>query len=409
MTAAATKQSAAGVDLGAGVGISTSSLLLLAACNFTVGSGAMSLTGLIAPVAADLGVSTGSAAQLLTAYALAFAISAPVVALLAARVCRKKLLVWAMFVFGVLTTAAAVAPGFITLWVLRAAVGVAAAAFVPNASAVAATLAAPAQRGRALALVFGGFTAALVLGAPLGSYVGQAFGWRWTFGVLGAAALVLALAIKLRLPGGIMVPGATLAAFKSTLTQWRLVAMLGINATSALGTFVLFGLASVAFPALLGAPAAVVASALLVFGLGSLLGNVVSAYAVDRLGPVALATGALLVCTAALAVLAAELSAGLAWAALVVWGCASFAASTAMQARLVAASPALASALLPLNSSSQFVGQSFGAVAGGLWLVQRPDAVQGLAWIGCLALAIAAVASGFLGPRGRLAGPATAH
>jgi MFS transporter, DHA1 family, inner membrane transport protein len=227
--------------------------------------------------------------------------------------------------------------------------------------------------------------------------------------VLGAAALVLAAATKLRLPGGIMVPGATLAAFKSTLTQWRLVAMLGINATSALGTFVLFGLASVAFPALLGAPAAVVASALLVFGLGSLLGNVVSAYAVDRLGPVALATGALLVCTAALAVLAAELSAGLAWAALVVWGCASFAASTAMQARLVAASPALASALLPLNSSSQFVGQSFGAVAGGLWLVQRPDAVQGLAWIGCLALAIAAVASGFLGPRGRLAGPATAH
>jgi predicted MFS family arabinose efflux permease len=289
------------------------------------------------------------------------------------------------------------------LWWLRAAAGIAAAAFVPNAAAVAATLAKPAQRGRALALVFGGFTAALVLGAPLGSYVGQAFGWRWTFGVLGVAALVLAFVTKLRLPGGIIVPGATLAAFKSTLTQWRLVVLLGINATSALGTFVLFGLASVAFPALLGAPAAMVASSLLVFGLGSLLGNVVSAYAVDRLGPVALATGALLVCTAALAVLAAEISTVLAWAALVVWGCASFAAGTAMQARLVAASPTLASALLPLNSSSQFVGQSLGAVAGGLWVLQRPDAIQGLAWIGCFALSVAALTSALLGPKGRAA------
>jgi MFS transporter, DHA1 family, inner membrane transport protein len=109
------------------------------------------------------------------------------------------------------------------------------------------------------------------------------------------------------------------------------------------------------------------------------------------------------VSTAALGVLAAEISTGLAWAALVVWGCASFAAGTAMQARLVAAGPALASALLPLNSSSQFVGQSLGAVAGGLWLLQRPDAVQGLAWIGCLALAAAALASGLLGPRGQVA------
>lgn len=392
----------------AGSGISTPSLLLLAACNFTVGSGAMSLTGLVAPLAADLGVSTASAAQLLTAYALAFAISAPLVALLAARVCRKKLLVWAMWVYGALTLAAALAPGFSTLWLLRAAAGVAAAAFVPNASAVAATLAAPAKRGQALALVFGGFTAALVLGAPLGSYVGQTWGWRWTFGVLGVAALVLATLTKLRLPGGIMVPGATLDAFTSTLKQWRLVALLGINASSALGTFVLFGLASVAFPALLGGQESVVAGALLVFGLGSLLGNVVSAYAVDRLGPVALATGALLVSTIAVALLAADLSSALAWAAVVVWGCASFAASTAMQARLVAASPALVSALLPLNSSSQFMGQSLGAAAGGLWLLQQPDGALGLAWISCLALAAATLASGLLGSTSRPARVAVA-
>jgi predicted MFS family arabinose efflux permease len=385
---------------GISTGISTGSLLLLAACNFVVGSGAMALTGLVAPVAADLGVSTGSAAQLLTAYALAFAISAPVVALLAAKVCRKRLLVLALSVFGALNVLAAVAPGFVSLWLLRAAAGVAAAAFVPNAAAMAATLAAPEQRGRALAIVFGGFTAALVLGAPLGTYAGQAFGWRWTFAVLGLGAMALALATKLRLPGGIMVPGANAALFASALSQWRLVALLGINAVSALGTFVLFGLASVAFPVLLAAPVAVVGAALLVFGLGSLAGNVASVFVVDRIGPRPLATGGFFVCAMALAVLAAGIAPWLGWLALVVWGAASFAASTAMQARLVASSPALTSALLPLNSSSQFVGQSMGAVAGGLWLLHSPNGIEGLAWMGSLALACAAIGSGVLGRAG---------
>jgi predicted MFS family arabinose efflux permease len=206
-----------------------------------------------------------------------------------------------------------------------------------------------------------------------------------------------------------MVPGATAAAFRSTFAQWRLLVLLGINTTSALGTFVLFGLASLAFPVLLDAPARVVATALLAFGLGSLLGNLASAYIVDRLGPAALATSALLVCALAMGLLAAGMSAWLGWAALVVWGSASFAASTALQARLVAAGPALVSALLPLNSSSQFVGQSLGAVAGGLWLLYRPDAVHGLAWIGCLALAAAALASGLLGPGSGMPGPTAAR
>lgn len=368
-------------------------LLLLAACNFVVGSGAMTITGLIAPMADDLAVTPGSAAQLLSAYALSFAISAPVVALLAARICRKVLLVWALACFGALMLAGALAPNYELLWAARAAAGIAAAAFVPNASAVAATLALPSARGRALTVVFGGFTAALVLGAPLGTYVGNAYGWRFTLGALGLAALLLATMAKLTLPGGIMVPGATLAVFRAVVSQRGLRMLLAINAVSAFGSFVVFSLASVAFPVLLGTAPANVANALLVFGLGALAGNGLSVVLLDRVGPVRMATAALLATAVALAALAIPGAAPVAWSALALWGVANFVGTTAMQTRLVAAAPSLSSALLPLNSSAQFAGQSLGTAGGGLWLLMHPDSVSGLAWIGFAALIVSTLAS----------------
>jgi len=367
-------------------GLGRAGLTLLAASNFVVGSGAMCMTGLVGLIAQDLAVSTGAAAQLLTGYALSFALSAPLVALFAARVCRKTLLVWALACFGVLMLAAAAAPSFALLWLARALGGAAAAAFVPNASAVAAALAAPAERGRSLTVVFGGFTIALVLGSPLGTYVGVAFGWRVIFSALGLAALVMALLARSALPGGIMVPGASRAAFASVSRQGRLLSLLAINAIGAAGTFAVFSLAAVALPELLGTSSDAmhpsVAAALLVFGLGALAGNAFSLLALDRVGSVRMATLSFLLTALALGALASR-TAGLAsWAALAIWGVATFVGTTAMQTRLVAEGPALASALLPLNSSAQFAGQAIGTVCGAAWFAQYPGDVAGLAWIG---------------------------
>jgi len=376
-------------------GLGRTGLALLAASNFVVGSGAMSMTGLVGLIAHDLAVSPGAAAQLLAAYALSFALSAPLVALFAARVCRKTLLVWALGCFGVLMLAAAGAPSFASLWLARALGGASAAAFVPNASAVAAALAAPAERGRTLTVVFGGFTVALVLGAPLGTYVGAAFGWRITLSALGLAALLMALMARRTLPGGIMVPGASWATFAEVFRQGRLLSLLAINVIGAAGTFAVFSLASVALPVLLGNRAGglnpSVAGALLVFGLGALAGNAVSLLALDRVGAVRMATLSFLLTALTLGLLASGPAELASWAALSIWGVATFVGTTAMQTRLVAEGPALTSALLPLNSSAQFAGQSIGTVCGAAWLAQFPGDVAGLAWIG-FSLTVAAAA-----------------
>ena len=155
---------------------------------------------------------------------------------------------------------------------------------------------------------------------------------------------------------------------------------------------------------LVRADAAVVAPALALFGIGSLVGNGVSAWAVDRFGATRTATLALTAAAVAMAVLALGALPLASWAALAGWGMANFIATTALQTRLVGALPALVPAALPLNASATFAGQAFGAFMGGLWLAHgthvseaqhRPEAV-GLTWIACLTLALAAMTASML-------------
>lgn len=374
-------------------------LLLIAGCNLVVGSGAMVVTGLLAPLAADFAVSTAVAGQLITAYALAFAISAPIVAVLAARVCRKRLLVWALLAFGSAMIVAALAPNFLVIWLARALGGVSAAAFVPNASAVVGALATPATRGRALAIVFGGFTLALVFGAPLGTWLGMLLGWREAIGSLGVVAAASALILKRQLPGGILLAGATLSNLQDVGTRPRLIALIVTNSLAAFGSLSFFAFAAIVFPALLSSPASIVGTAFLVFGVGNLLGNVLSLWALDRIGAATIATAGFIGSALAMALLASGPVPSVVWATLLVWGLTSFVSSTAQQARLVAAAPWLASALLPLNSSAIFLGQAMGAVAGGWLLTRDSSPATSLAVMASVALGLAAFASLFLARR----------
>ena len=88
---------------------------------------------------------------------------------------------------------------------------------------------------------------------------------------------------------------------------------------------------------------------------------------------------------------------------------ANFVGTTAMQTRLVAAAPSLSSALLPMNSSAQFAGQSLGTAIGGLWLLTHPGAVSGLAWIGFAALVVSTLASWLHGAQATLPDGARTH
>lgn len=178
-------------------------IFVLTMVSFAFGSSAFIFAGLLEVMAQDLGVTTAVAGQLQTAFVLTSAVLGPVAAWLLGRLDRKIVIVVGLSLGLVLHLACAFTPNFSALLVLRALAGLAGAISGPSASVAAAQLAPPERRGSAIAMVSGGMTLAFVLGIPLGSVVGAAFGWRATFlfaTLLSAIALIGVLAFMPRTP-----------------------------------------------------------------------------------------------------------------------------------------------------------------------------------------------------------------
>ncbi len=142
--------------------------LVLALATFAISTGTFIVTGLIPGVASDLSVSVGTAGHLVTIFAVAYALSSPVLVALTGRVARRRLLVSTLTLFALANVAAAAAPTLSLLLATRVASACCAAICMPVAIATAAQFAPPGHKGRALSVVVGGISAAWVLGVPLG-------------------------------------------------------------------------------------------------------------------------------------------------------------------------------------------------------------------------------------------------
>ncbi|MER7365663.1 MFS transporter, partial [Nonomuraea wenchangensis] len=140
----------------------------LAVGNFALGTGMFVTAGLLPPISADLGVSRSAAGQLMTVFALAYAVLSPLLAALTARMPRRRLLLLAMGVFVAGNVLTALAPTYALVLATRVIAAAGAAMFTPTASGVANALSTPERRGRALALVMGGLSVSSAIGVPLG-------------------------------------------------------------------------------------------------------------------------------------------------------------------------------------------------------------------------------------------------
>src|SRR4051794_24520398 len=169
--------------------------LVLALGTFAVGTDAFIVAGFLPSMARTLHVSTGAAGQSVTVFAVAYAVLAPVLATLTARLPRRMLLVGALVVLGVANLASALAPNLPLLIASRVLAAAGAAVYTPGAGAVGAALVRAELRARALAVVVGGLTVATALGVPLGDVAGHWLGWRAALGLVAALSLVAAAGV----------------------------------------------------------------------------------------------------------------------------------------------------------------------------------------------------------------------
>ncbi|WP_402469208.1 MFS transporter [Isoptericola aurantiacus] len=168
-------------------------LFALALGGFTIGTTEFATMGMLPQFAADLGVSDPVAGYAVTAYAVGVVVGAPLLTVAAARMSRRRLLLWLMGFYTVANVLSAAAPSIEWLVAGRFLAGLPHGAFFGVGAAVGASVAGPGRRGHAVAVMMTGLTVANVVGVPLSTAVGQTFGWRLAFvliGVLGGIALL---------------------------------------------------------------------------------------------------------------------------------------------------------------------------------------------------------------------------
>lgn len=348
--------------------------------NFVIGTGIMLIPGNLNGISHSLGVGVATAGQLITTGSVVICLGAPVFAALLSRWDRRGLLALSMLWYGIFPLLCTLATDFYTLMALRVLAVVPAAVFTPQAAACAGALVPPEQRGRAITLVFLGWSVASVLGSPISAWVGGTLGWRVAFYGVAALSMACALWVWRAMPKGLEPPALGTQAWGELVRSKAVLLALAVTVCASASQFVLFAYFAPYFKASLDISAGGLASVFMVFGMFGFVGSALMSRHIDRLG----ASNAVLIgllCMAA-SLLLWPLGTSILAACLVCipWGLGCFATNSAQQARLVGLAPALASVSVALNTSAMYAGQAIGAASGGYGIAM--GRMQDLHWLG---------------------------
>lgn len=378
-------------------------LLALTISAFAIGTTEFVIVGLVPTIADQLSVSLPSAGLLVSIYALGVAIGAPVLTALTGRMPRKQLLLALMVLFTAGNLLAWQAPGYGTLVLARLLTGLAHGVFFSIGSTIATSLVPKEKAASAIAIMFGGLTVALVTGVPLGTFIGQHFGWRETFLAVSLLGVIALISSWILVPNNIPQRAtATLREQLQVLTHPRLLMIYAITALGYGGVFTAFTFLAPMMQNLAGFTPSAVSWILLGYGVSVAIGNIWGGKLADKHG----AVPALKIIFAALVVLLLvfQFTASLQYAALgtvLVMGIFAFGNVPGLQVYVVQKAelytPSAVDVASGLNIAAFNVGIALGSIIGGqtvehYGLAQTP-------WIGAVIVMLAFL---LIGVSGRL-------
>lgn len=332
-------------------------LAVLAGGLFVVGTNAFVIAGLLPDIAHGLGVSVSSVSYSITFYAIVVAVVAPAVSIGLPRVSRSHLMAAGLLLLaiGTFVTAASDSLTVFTIGRLVAAFG--GAALVPAATAAAPAMVPASQHGKALAFVGLGFTLATAIGAPIGTALGAIGGWRLPLFALATLALVLTFAVLFFVRDVPLGKPATLRQRLAPLRDRRIVLVLGATLFMLVGFNIVYIFSSEVTQIATGGSGSLLAVLLLILGLGTVVGNVVSGPLTDRFGNRATGAAALAVEALALFALPFVVQSFVGTAIVfAILGAAGFAAVVPVQHRLATVDPDQAALALSWYSTAMYVG-----------------------------------------------------
>ena len=383
-------------------------LLALTLSAFAIGTTEFVIVGLLPTVAADLSISIPSAGLLVSLYALGVAIGAPVLTALTGKLPRKTLLLSLMALFTAGNLLAWQAPSYETLVAARILTGLAHGVFFSIGSTIATGLVPRDKAASAIAIMFTGLTVARVTGVPLGTFIGQHFGWRETFLAVSALGVLAFIGSAIFVPRNMAhTPPASLRQQAKVLAEPRLLLVYAKTAIGYGGSFIPFTFLAPILTDIAGFSAGAVGWVMLAYGVSVAVGNIWGGKLADRLGPIP----ALRIVFALLAgvLLLLQFTAPYPWLALatvLLWGAVAFGNVPGLQVYVVKQAeryaPQAVDVASGLNIAAFNLGIAGAAWAGG-WIVTHLGLMH-TPWIGAVVVLVALALTHYSGVLDRRSG-----
>ncbi|MGO7378663.1 MFS transporter [Rhizobium ruizarguesonis] len=256
--------------------------LALACGGFGIGTGEFAIMGLLPNVAETFSVTTPQAGYVISAYALGVVVGAPVIAVLAAKMARRTLLLMLMLIFAAGNISSAMAPTFESFTLLRFVSGLPHGAYFGVAALVAASMVPVHRRARAVGRVMLGLTVATLLGTPLTTFFGQSLDWQVAFfsvGVLGPLTVAL---IWFYVPKDRVSEEAGFLRELGAFRRPQVWLTLSIAAVGYGGMFAMFSYIASTTTEVAMLPETAVPIMLVLFGVGMNAGNFIGSWLADK-------------------------------------------------------------------------------------------------------------------------------
>ena len=367
-------------------------LLALTLSAFAIGTTEFVIVGLLPTVAADLSISIPSAGLLVSLYALGVAVGAPVLTALTGKLPRKALLLALMALFTAGNLLAWQAPRYETLVAARILTGLAHGVFFSIGSTIATGLVPREKAASAIAIMFTGLTVALVTGVPLGTFIGQHFGWRETFLAVSVLGVVAFIGSAVFVPRHIAhTPPASLLQQAQVLVEPRLLLVYAKTAIGYGGTFIPFTFLASILTDISGFSASAVGWVMLVYGVSVAVGNLWGGKLADRLGPIPALRIIFALLAAVLLVL--QFTAPHPWLAVgtvLLWGAVAFGNVPGLQVYVVKQAERFTPQAVDVASGLNIAAFNLG-IAGAAWaggLIVTHLGLKHTPWIGALVVLV---------------------
>ncbi|MEK3708417.1 MFS transporter [Paenibacillus sp. FSL R7-0198] len=366
---------------------------VLAIAAFVVGTVELILGGILDLIATDLHLSLAKAGYLISIFSLVYALSAPILLNITARFERKKVYMCTLFVFLISNLISAFSTSFYMLMAGRA-LGAATGSLIFVLSlTLAARIVEPQYKGRAVGTITMGGSASLILGVPLGIFVGNLAGWREVFMLIAILTAVVMVAIWIAMDRVQPIPAVSL---KKQLTALWNPKMLAIHATTLLvlaGHLTLYAYFTPFLQETLGASATMVTFIYMMFGIAAVAGGGIGGMLSDRLHPAKAIVIVLIPFIVSMAVIPFSVQLPLiAFLILLsIWSALSWTVTPVQNSLIIKTSPETAETLISTNSGIAHAGIALGTYIGGM--VIDHSSILNTGWVGSVLILLGLVSA----------------